>query len=98
MQRLWMALLAASLFATGCGGSSDDDEDDDGSSSEGSTSGGSGSPTSGGSTGSGTEEYSCCLNGSFFDCPSEDALLQCGNDFDPSECNRVESRDDECAF
>ncbi|HZO17146.1 MAG TPA: hypothetical protein VFB62_27905 [Polyangiaceae bacterium] len=92
MQRLWMALLMATLTAIGCSPEPEENDDDDGGDSSGSTSG---NTTSG--SGMMTEEYLCCLNGSFFDCPDESALLRCGNDFDPAECTRDESRDDECA-
>ena len=39
--------------------------------------------------------FECCLNGSFYDCPDQDALNQCG-DLDPSGCTADSSRDTEC--
>lgn len=39
--------------------------------------------------------FECCLNGSFYDCPDQDALNQCGQ-LDPSACSSDSSRDSEC--
>jgi hypothetical protein len=70
-------VLAAA--AVGCGSKSD---------SSGAGSGGSAAagPTSGShSTGTGST-FDCCLNGAHFSCPSQGALDQCFNMFDPSQC------------
>jgi hypothetical protein len=72
-----------------------EEDDDDGDDSSGATSGGSSGDTSG--SGPATEEFLCCLNGAFFECPDESAFLRCGNNLDPAECVRDESRDDDCA-
>ena len=45
----------------------------------------------------GSESFigTCCLNGEFYSCPDEEAVNLCG-EFDPSECTRDATRDDEC--
>jgi hypothetical protein len=68
--------------------------------------GGGGSTTGGGTTGSGGTtgrqvSYSCCINGSFYDCPSQAALDKCippnfmGTP-DPSSCSRNAGKDNTC--
>lgn len=41
-------------------------------------------------------EFSCCLNGSFYDCPSSDALNKCSLKDGPGACSRDSSGDDSC--
>lgn len=45
---------------------------------------------------SSSSSYTCCLNGSFYTCPDQAAVDQCGSQMDPSGCNRDTSRDTEC--
>lgn len=53
------------------------------------------SSSSSGST-SGTSSASCCLNGSWFDCPSADASTSCFNTGDPGSCSRNAAKDPGC--
>lgn len=85
MKKMFGWLMVASLAMTmaACGddtGGGDDDDD-------------SGSGNSGNSSSS--SNFSCCLNGAFFECPSSDAVGECAETGGGS-CTRDSSRDDEC--
>ncbi len=54
-----------------------------------------GSSSSGGSTGT-QSSASCCLNGSWYDCPSDSEATTCFDKSDPSGCTRNSDRDKEC--
>jgi hypothetical protein len=67
--------------------------------------GGGSTTTGGGTTGGGTTgrqvSFSCCINGSYFDCPSQAALDKCiPPNFmgapDPSQCTRNSGKDNTC--
>ncbi len=70
----------------GCGGESG------GGGAGGDNTNGSGNGSSSGSgngstSGSGSSSFECCLNDEHFTCPSQGAVDQCFNDFDPSACS-----------
>jgi hypothetical protein len=67
----------------------------------GSSTGGNTTSASGGSTGR-SVSFNCCLNGQYFDCPSQAALDKCvPPDFmgtpDPSQCTRNTNKDGTCS-
>lgn len=39
---------------------------------------------------------SCCLNGSYYECPSADDAGMCSLEDGPGACSRDSSKDDEC--
>ncbi len=39
----------------------------------------------------------CCLNGSYYECPSADDAGMCSLDDGPGNCTRDSSKDDECS-
>ncbi len=92
MKRKWsqimtvLSLVVGSVAFAACGDDSGGDDGGDGDGSDGSDDGGSSS----------SESYSCCLNGSFHECPSSSAVQACNLQDGPGDCNRVSSRDDEC--
>lgn len=48
-------------------------------------------------TNTSTESYTCCLNGSFYDCGSSRAAAdKCFNNGNPGDCRRDSSRDNGC--
>jgi hypothetical protein len=69
-----LVFLALSATLIACGGSSSS----------------SGSNGAGGSSGTGTSQsFQCCLNGDYYDCPSESAMNTCFNNSDPSGCTHT---------
>jgi hypothetical protein len=65
--------LAFSAAAIACGGG-----------------GSGGSNGSGDSTGAGTtQSFQCCLNGDYYDCPSQGTVDACFNASDPSGCTHT---------
>src|SRR5688572_12308858 len=89
MTVLSLGLGSLAFVACGDDGGDDDDGDDDGSEDGGDD--GSASTSS-----SSSESYTCCLNGSFYECPSSNAVSECSLQDGPGECSRASSRDDEC--
>jgi hypothetical protein len=89
MKKMFGWLMAASLAMTvgacgddtGDGGDGGDDDDDSGSGNSGNS--------------SSSSNFSCCLNGAFYECPSSDAVAECP-DTGGGSCSRDSSRDDEC--
>ena len=62
--------------------------------------GGDAEPVKTDSSGNGvnTSEASCCLNGAFYDCDGDaDLANACFNNFEPGECTRDESNDEQCS-
>lgn len=45
---------------------------------------------------SSSQDYSCCLNGQYFDCSDAGEFETCNFDDFASDCSRDPSRDDEC--
>ncbi len=41
-------------------------------------------------------EYSCCVNGAFYDCDDADEFDSCNLSDGANKCSRDSSRDDEC--
>jgi len=88
MTRIVLALSsivfgAALLASTGCGGSGGGSG----------TSGGNGGAGNTTTTTSGSFSASCCINGTTYDCPSQDADDACGMG-DPSGCNETGTNPD----
>ena len=48
------------------------------------------------STSSSSSTGSCCLNGSYYTCPSADDAGECSLDDGPGNCSRDSSKDDTC--
>jgi hypothetical protein len=48
-----------------------------------------------GSSGS-SSDFSCCLNGEFYDCPTSEAVGNCSLTTGPGTCTRDSSRDSTC--
>jgi len=44
---------------------------------------------------SSSEEYECCYNGAYYDCPNEEELNKCAMGED-SDCDRQPTNDDQC--
>ena len=93
MQLFWKRLMGAALFmgcvaiaGTACGDSGGDDGGDD---------------DSGGDDGAddddgGSSSFTCCLNGSFYECSSSAELSNCNLSNGPGSCSRDSSKDDTC--
>jgi hypothetical protein len=83
-----LSLVLGSVAFAACG----DDGGDDGGDGDGEDDGDGSASTSSSSS----ESYTCCLNGSFYECPSSSALSECSLNTGPGDCDRNSSRDDEC--
>jgi hypothetical protein len=57
---------------------------------------GSGTPSGGNTTGGSSFTGSCCLNGSFYSCPTEDDVSKCSLDTGPGNCTADSSKDNTC--
>jgi hypothetical protein len=55
----------------------------------------SGTP-SGDTTTGGSSSFTCCLNGSFYECPTEADVSMCSVKLDPSNCTADSSKDNTC--
>ena len=48
------------------------------------------------SSSSSSSSFTCCLNGEFYQCPSQDAVSKCTLADGPGECSRDSSKDNTC--
>ena len=73
-------LFTGCVAIAACGDSGGDDGGDDGD----------------GDDGSSSSSFTCCLNGSFYECASAEDLQGCNLNDGPGNCSRDSSKDDTC--